>query len=287
MPAFSNLDKGDEGLMGKLDGKVAFITGAARGQGRSHAIRLAQEGADIIAVDVLEGVETVDYPPATQSDMDETVKQVEALDRRIVARKADVRDYDGLVAAYEAGVAELGPVDIVLANAGICQLGSAEPDPAQSFRTVIDVNLVGVWNAVFVPAKAMIERGKGGAIVLTSSTQGLTGRGADGSAGALGYAAAKHGVVGLMRSFANWLSPYGIRVNTVHPTGVATPMVLNDQVGKYVQDNPEAAKMVANLMPVDLIEPVDISNAILYLVSDDARYVTGVTLPVDAGFIAR
>ena len=273
--------------MGKLDGKVAFITGAARGQGRSHAIRLAQEGADIIAVDLLEGVETVDYPPATQSDMDETVKQVEALDRRIVARKADVRDYSALQAAYRAGVAELGPVDIVLANAGIVQLGSAEPDPVQSFHAVIDVNLVGVWNTVYIAAHDLIERGKGGAIVLTSSTQGLTGRGADGSAGALGYAAAKHGVVGLMRSFANWLSPYGIRVNTVHPTGVATPMVLNDQVGKYVQDNPEAAKMVANLMPVDLIEPVDISNAILYLVSDDARYVTGVTLPVDAGFTAR
>jgi NAD(P)-dependent dehydrogenase (short-subunit alcohol dehydrogenase family) len=124
------------------------------------------------------------------------------------------------------------------------------------------VNLVGVWNAVFVPAKDMIERGQGGAIVLTSSTQGLTGRGADGSAGALGYAAAKHGVVGLMRSFANWLSPHGIRVNSVHPTGVATPMVLNEVLGKYVEDNPEAAKMVANLMPVDLVEPVDISNAV-------------------------
>jgi NAD(P)-dependent dehydrogenase (short-subunit alcohol dehydrogenase family) len=156
-----------------------------------------------------------------------------------------------------------------------------------SFNAVIGVNLVGVWNTAFIPAHDMIERGKGGAIVLTSSTQGLTGRGADGSAGALGYAAAKHGVVGLMRSFANWLSPHGIRVNTVHPTGVATPMVLNDQVGKYVHDNPEAAKMVANLMPVDLVDPVDISNAILYLVSDDARYVTGVTLPVDAGFTAR
>jgi SDR family mycofactocin-dependent oxidoreductase len=273
--------------MGKLEGKVAFITGAARGQGRSHAIRLAQEGADIIAVDILESVETVDYPGATQADMDETVKEIEGLDRRIFAAKADVRDFTALQEAYRSGVSELGPVDIVLANAGICQLGGAEPDPVLAFNTVIGVNLAGVWNTAYVAAQDMIDRDKGGAMVLTSSTQGLTGRGSDGTAGALGYAAAKHGVVGLMRSFANWLSPHGIRVNTVHPTGVATPMVLNDVIGKYIEDNPEAAKMVANLMPVDLIDPVDISNAILYLVSDDGRYVTGVTLPVDAGFSAR
>jgi len=273
--------------MGKLDGKVAFITGAARGQGRSHAVRLAQEGADIIAVDLLEQIGTVDYPMSTQADLDETVKLVENLDRRIYVGKADVGDYAALKVVYDAGVAEVGPVDIVLANAGICQLGSAEPDPVQSFRDVIDTNLVGVWNTAFVAAHDMIDRGQGGAMVLTSSTQGLTGRGADGSAGALGYAAAKHGVVGLMRSFANWLSPHNIRVNTVHPTGVATPMVLNDVLGKYVEDNPEAAQMVANLMPVDLIDPVDISNAILFLVSDDGRYVTGITLPVDAGFTAK
>jgi SDR family mycofactocin-dependent oxidoreductase len=273
--------------MGKLDGKVAFISGAARGQGRSHAIRLAQEGADIIAFDLLDEVATVDYPMSTKEDMDETVRLVEALDRRIYAAQADVRDQAQVKAVYAAGVAELGPVDIILANAGICQLGSAEPDPVQTFNDVIGVNLIGVWNTVAIAAQDMIDRGQGGAIVLTSSTQGLTGRGADGSVGAAGYAAAKHGVVGLMRSFANWLSPYNIRVNTVHPTGVATPMVMNEVLGKYVNDNPEAAKMTANLMPVDLIDPVEISNAILYLVSDDARYVTGVTLPVDAGFLAR
>jgi SDR family mycofactocin-dependent oxidoreductase len=273
--------------MGKLDGKVALITGAARGQGRSHAIRLAQEGADIIAVDALEDVQTVDYPMSTPAEMDETVKEIEALDRRIHAAKADVRDFAAMQAAYKAGVAELGPVDIVLGNAGICQLGSAEPDPVQAFNDVIGVNLVGVWNSVYVAAQDMIDRGAGGAIVLTSSTQGLSGRGADGSAGALGYAAAKHGVVGLMRSFANWLSPHGIRVNTVHPTGVATPMVENDVVGRYLEENPQAGQMAANLMPVGLVDPVDISNAILYLVSDDGRYVTGVTLPVDAGFNVR
>ena len=273
--------------MGKLEGKVALITGAARGQGRSHAIRLAQEGADIIAVDWLQDIGTVDYPMATQSDLDETVEQVERLDRRIHTAKADVRDFEALNNAYRAGIAELGPVDIVLGNAGICQLGSKEPDPVQAFHDVIGVNLIGVWNTVYVAAQDMIDRGAGGAIVLTSSTQGLSGRGADGSAGAMGYAAAKHGVVGLMRSFANWLSPHKIRVNTVHPTGVATPMVQNDVLGRYLEENPQVAQMTANLMPVAITDPVDISNAILYLVSDDGRYVTGVTLPVDAGFTVK
>ncbi|WP_009478677.1 mycofactocin-coupled SDR family oxidoreductase [Rhodococcus sp. JVH1] len=273
--------------MGKLDGKVAFITGAARGQGRSHAIRLAQEGADIIAVDSLTDIDTVDYPMSTQSEMDETVNQVKALNRRIHTTKADVRDFAAMKSAYQNGVAAIGPVDIVLGNAGICQLGSKETDPVQSFGDVIGVNLIGVWNTVFVAAQDMVDRGAGGSIVLTSSTQGLSGRGADGSGGVQGYAAAKHGVVGLMRSFANWLSPHGIRVNTVHPTGVATPMVENNVVGKYLQENPQATQMAANLMPVGLMDPADVSNAILYLVSDDGRYVTGVTLPVDAGFNAK
>ncbi|WP_375399399.1 mycofactocin-coupled SDR family oxidoreductase [uncultured Amnibacterium sp.] len=273
--------------MGKLDGKVAFISGAARGQGRSHALRLAQEGANIIAFDLIDQVGTIDYPMSTQEDLDETVRQIEALDRRIVAKKADVRDFSQVKAAYDAGVAELGPVDIVLANAGIAQLGSKEPDPLPTYKDVIDINLNGVFNTVHAVAPDMIERGQGGAIVLTSSTQGLTGRGADGSVAATGYAAAKHGVVGLMHSFANSLSPHNIRVNTVHPTGVRTPMVMNEVIGHYIQENPEAAKMTANLMPVDLIEPVDISNAILFLVSDDGGYITGVTLPVDAGFLVR
>jgi SDR family mycofactocin-dependent oxidoreductase len=273
--------------MGTLEGKVAFITGAARGQGRTHAVYLAREGADIIAVDLLEDVSTVDYHMSTKEDMAETVHQVENLDRRIYWQQADVRHFDALKAAYTNGVAEIGPVDIVLANAGICLVGSAEPDPIQAFHDVVDINLTGVFNTVWVAAHDMVERGAGGAIVLTSSTQGLTGRGADGSAGITGYAAAKHGVVGLMRSFANWLSPHNVRVNTVHPTGVNTPMLLNDVVGKYVEDNEEAAKMVANLMPIDVIDSSDISNAILYLVSDAGRYVTGVSLPVDAGFVTR
>ncbi|MFF0148442.1 SDR family mycofactocin-dependent oxidoreductase [Amycolatopsis sulphurea] len=273
--------------MGKLEGKVAFITGAARGQGRSHAVRLAREGADIIALDWLTDLGTVDYPMARQSDMDETVRLVQATGRRIHPEQADVRDFPALSAAYRAGVAALGPVDIVLGNAAVCMLGTKEVDPVQSFNDMIGVNLVGVWNTVYVAAQDMVDRGAGGAIVLTSSTQGLSGRGGDANGGVHGYAAAKHGVVGLMRSFANWLSPHGIRVNTVHPTGVATPMVENEVIGRYLEENPQAASMAANLMPVGLVEPVDISNAILYLVSDDGRYVTGVTLPVDAGFTVK
>jgi SDR family mycofactocin-dependent oxidoreductase len=270
--------------MGKLEGQVAFITGAARGQGRSHAVRLAQEGADIIAVDICAQIDTVPYPMATPDDLAETVKEVEALDRRIFARQADVRDPRALKAAFDAGVAEIGPVDIVLANAGIAPM-SMHPKP-QEWQDVIDVNLTGVYNTVETAKPGMIERGQGGAIVLTSSTAGLTGIGGD-TPGGLGYTAAKHGVVGLMRSYANYLAKYSIRVNTVHPTGVNTPMVVNDVMQEFLQADPSMGQAMANALPVDLVQPVDISNAILFLVSDDGRYVTGVTLPVDAGFIVK
>jgi SDR family mycofactocin-dependent oxidoreductase len=271
--------KGEE--MGKLEGKVAFITGAARGQGRSHAIRLAQEGADIIAVDICAQIDSVPYPMATADDLAETVTEVEALDRRIFARSADVRDAAALKAAFEAGVAEVGPVDIVLANAGIAAM-SAHPT-AKEWQDVVDVNLTGVYNTVEAAKDALVERGQGGAIVLTSSTAGITGIGGN-TAGGLGYTAAKHGVVGLMRAYANYLAPYSIRVNSVHPTGVRTPMVMNDAMQEFLQSDPQMSNAMANALPVDMVEPVDISNAIVWLVSDDARYVTGVTLPVDAGF---
>jgi SDR family mycofactocin-dependent oxidoreductase len=267
--------------MAKLEGKVAFITGAARGQGRSHAIRLAQEGADIIAVDICRQIDTVPYPMATPADLAQTVKDVEALDRRIYATEADVRDEAGLRAAFEAGVASVGPVDIVLANAGIAPMSLHEDHGA--WQDVIDVNLTGVFNTVEVAIPSMIERGQGGAIVLTSSTAGINGI-AGPSRGGLGYTAAKHGVVGLMRSYANNLAPHRIRVNSVHPTGVRTPMVVNDVMAEFLAADPSLGNAMANALPVDMVEPVDISNAILWLVSDDARYVTGVTLPVDAGF---
>jgi SDR family mycofactocin-dependent oxidoreductase len=268
-------------MAGKLEGKVAFITGAARGQGRSHAVRLAQEGADIIAVDICRQIDTVDYPMATPEELDQTVKEVEALDRRIVARQADVRDEAGLKAAFDAGVAELGPVDIVLANAGIAPLSLHEKHEA--WQDVIDVNLTGVFNAVEIAIPSMIERGKGGAIVLTSSTAGINGVGGP-TRGGLGYTASKHGLVGLMRSYANNLAPHSIRVNSVHPAGVRTPMIVNDVMAQFLAADPSMSDATPNALPVDMVEPVDVSNAILWLVSDDARYVTGVTLPVDAGY---
>lgn len=272
--------------MGKLTGKVALVTGAARGQGRSHALRLAADGADIIAVDVCEQMTAVAYPMSTAEDLAQTVAEVEALDRRIVSARADVRDVDAMRAAVEQGVAELGSIDIVLGNAGIISY-EVDGDDDRAFRDVIDVNLTGVWNTVHVTAPLMIEQGRGGAIVLTSSTQGLTGRGGDGTGGLSGYCAAKHGVVGLMRSFAHWLAPHNIRVNTVHPTGVNTPMVMNDYVGTVLASRPTFASALDNLMDVPMVEAIDISNAIAWLVSDEARFVTGVTLPVDAGFVVR
>ncbi|MBF4994417.1 mycofactocin-coupled SDR family oxidoreductase [Arthrobacter gandavensis] len=271
--------------MGKLDGKVAFITGAARGQGRSHALKLAEEGADIIAVDICSQIASVEYDMATPEDLDETVRLVEALDRRIFAQQADVRDLAALEKAVQEGEAAIGPVDIILANAGIAPLG-LNGDREQPFADVVDVNLTGVYNTVIAAVPSLIAK-QAGSIVLTSSTQGLKGTGGSGGAGGTGYAAAKHGVVGLMRSFANWLSPQNIRVNSIHPTGVATPMIQNPIIEQLFAENPDSGDAVKNLMPVPWVEPRDISNAIAFLVSDDARYITGVTLPVDAGFNAR
>ncbi|MFI5952925.1 mycofactocin-coupled SDR family oxidoreductase [Cryptosporangium sp. NPDC051539] len=272
--------------MGTLEGKVAFITGAARGQGRSHAIRLAREGADIIAVDLCAQVDTVAYPMATPDDLQETVRQVEALDRRIHAVRADVRDLAALKSAVADGQAQLGPVDIIVANAGIVAFGATGTTDEQAFRDVIDINLIGVWNTVTAAVPSLIEKGAG-SVVLTSSTQGLKGTGGNGGGGSSAYAAAKHGVVGLMRTFTNWLSPLGIRVNSIHPTGVNTPMIVNDVMAAMFADPTAMSDAVSNLMPVPMVEAIDVSNAIAWLVSDEARYVTGVTLPVDAGFNAK
>ncbi|HSA51864.1 MAG TPA: mycofactocin-coupled SDR family oxidoreductase [Yinghuangia sp.] len=271
--------------MGKLDGKVAFVTGAARGQGRSHAIRLAQEGADIIAVDICAQLGSVAYPMGTQEELDETVKAVEGLGRRIVARKADVRELAELRQAFEEGTGELGPVDIVVANAGI-GAGGAEVSEDQEWDEVVSVNLKGVWNTGRVAIPSMLERNQGGSIVLTSSTGGMIGVGIP-TAGFLGYTAAKHGVVGLMRSWANFLAPYSIRVNSVAPTAVRTPMAGDGNLAAILEHAPQLAHALTNAMPVDLVEPVDISNAIVWLVSDDARYVTGTVLPVDAGMLNK
>ena len=254
-------------MAGKLDGKVAFITGAARGQGRCHAVRLAREGADIIAVDICGQIDAVPYPMATPEDLDQTVKEVEALGRRIVARQADVRDEAGLRAAFDAGVSELGPAEIVVANAGIATMSLHET--GEAWQVVIDVNLTGTFNTVEAALPAMIEHGQGGAIVLISSSAGLAGIGGP-SRGGLAYTASKHGVVGLMRSYANNLARHRIRVNSVHPTGVRTPMVENDALREFLTANPEAGNAIANALPVDMVESADIAGAVAWLVSEDA-----------------
>jgi len=270
-----------------LDGKVAFITGAARGQGRSHAIELARRGADIIAVDICKQIDTVGYPMATPYDLADTAAAVESLGQRIIAVEADVRDLPTLRAVATDAAAQLGSLDIVIANAGICNIATDLTDAEAIFRDTLEVNLFGVWNTVHATAHRMIEQGDGGTIVLTSSTQGLSGRGGNGSAGMDGYCASKHGVVGLMRTFANWLAPHRIRVNTVNPTGVDTVMVTDDAVTRHLAANPVLTESLGNLLPVPLLEPIDISNAIGWLVSDEARHVTGITLSVDAGFAVK
>ncbi|HEY0260977.1 MAG TPA: mycofactocin-coupled SDR family oxidoreductase [Lacisediminihabitans sp.] len=279
--------------MGRVEGKVAFITGAARGQGRSHAIRLAQEGADIIAVDIAESLPGMDryYRGATEDDLAETVRQVEALDRRIVASKADVRDFDELKTALDRGVAELGHVDIVSANAGVFAFGDRTEDVTdQEWQLVIDINQTGVWHTAKAAIPHLIEQGTGGSMILTSSTAGLKG-----TPNVAAYTASKHAVVGIMRTLALELAPHSIRVNTVHPTGVATDMILNEatfrlflpDVEHPTREQAAAVFESTNALPVPWVEPVDISNAVLFLASDEARYVTGTELKIDAGYTIK
>ena len=269
-------------MAGRVAGKVAFITGAARGQGRSHAIRLAEEGADIIAVDICEDYATVGYDMATEADLAETVKAVEALDRRIFARKADVRDLQALKAALDAGVAELGKLDIVSANAGICTVQAWEDVTPAVWQDTIDTNLTGVWNTLSVSIPHLLANG-GGSIIATSSTAGIKGLPFLGP-----YTAAKHGVVGICRSLANELADKSIRINTVHPTGVDTPMVAGlGGLTEMIEKNPNLGPIYMNTLPVEMVEPRDISNAVLFLASDEARFITGLGLPLDAGAMLR
>lgn len=274
--------------MGRLTGKVAFITGAARGQGRSHAIRFAEEGAKIVALDLCEQVDTVFYPMSTKEDLDETVSLVRAAGGEIVASVGDVRRLEDIQRAYDLGIEEFGHVDTVLANAGVMPtIGPGEQ--RQAWFDGLDILLTGVWQTVEVAVPKMIERGQGGTILITSSSAGLTSIGMNTFPGSLAYTAAKHGVVGLMRRYASEYAKHSIRVNTVHPTGVNTPMVANAEFGAWAEANPEVAASPswANPMPVELIEPVDISNAMVFLASDEARYITGTTLQVDAGYVNR
>ena len=282
-------------MSGRLAGKVAFITGAARGQGRSHAVRLAQEGADIIAVDLCEDIDTAPYALATPDDLAETVRLVEATDRRIVATRADVRDFDALTQAVDAGVAELGRLDIVLGNAGIAQYAPMTELTPHQWTTMIDVNLTGVFFTVKAALPHLLAHGDGGSIVLTSSAAGL--RGIENCAH---YCAAKHGLVGMMKGLALELGRHRIRVNTVHPTTVNTDMVQNAATydlflpGKAARPGDEQAEAQfariaqhLNVLPEPWAEPADVSAAIAFLCSDEARLVTGVTFPVDAGMAVR
>ena len=274
-------------MSGRVEGKVAFITGAARGQGRSHAVRLAEEGADIIAVDICGDIEGIPYAGATDEDLAQTVKEVESLDRRIVATRADVRDYDALKGALDDGVAELGRLDIVSANAGIGLFPTLAQDMTEdTWQNMIDINLTGVWHTTKAATPYLIEGGRGGSMVLTSSAMGLKS-----AQNIAHYASAKHGVVGLMRTLALELAPHMIRVNSIHPTNVDTPMIMNEATFHLFRpdlEQPdrhdfEVAALAMNALPVAWVDPVDISNALLFLASDEARYITGVTLSIDAG----
>lgn len=272
--------------MGNLDGKVAFITGVARGQGRSHAVTLASEGAAIIGVDICADIPSNGYPMASRQELDETVALVEGAGGKMVATVADVRDFHALKAALDAGVEQFGRLDIVLANAGIATMAFREltiEEDLEMWTDVLDVNLVGSFHTAKAAIPHLIEGGRGGSIVFTSSTAGLRGFGGL-QGGGLGYAASKHGIVGLMRTLSNALAPHSIRVNTVHPTAVNTMMATNPAMTAFLDNYPDGGVHLQNPMPVSLLEPQDISATISYLVSDAAKYVTGVTLPVDAGF---
>lgn len=275
--------------MTRVAGKIALVTGAARGQGRAHALRLAQEGADIIAVDSCAQIESVPYAMATGGDLDQTVRMVEALDRRVVAAQADVRDLSAMQAAVGHGTAELGPIDIVVANAGIFSTAPSLEMSTLTWQDMLDVNLTGVFHTVRAAAPSMIERG-GGSIVLISSTAGIKG-----FAGVAHYTAAKHGVVGLMKALAAELGAARIRVNSIHPTSVETDMIKNDAMYKLFRpdlENPGWHDLgpvlrQMHLLPESWVQPRDVSNAVLFLASDEARYITGQQLKVDLGFCER
>ncbi|MBO0679904.1 mycofactocin-coupled SDR family oxidoreductase [Mycolicibacterium sp. S2-37] len=278
-------------MASRVDGKVAFITGAARGQGRSHAVRLAQEGADIIAVDICRGFDGSPAPAATPEDLAETADLVKNLDRRIVTAQVDVRDYAALKAALHAGVEELGRLDIIVANAGIGTTGvTAHKMSESSWDETIDINLGGVWKTVKAGVPHLVAGGRGGSIIITSSVGGLKAYPQVGH-----YVTAKHGVVGLMRTFAVELGAQNVRVNTVHPTHVCSPLLMNEPTYRLFRpdlDNPgpdDLAPICQSFhhLPIPWVDPVDISNAVLFLASDEARFITGVTLPVDAGSMLK
>lgn len=277
---------------GRVEGKVAFITGAARGQGRSHALRLAEEGADIIAVDVCKQIGAdSQIPPATPDDLAQTADMIKALDRRVVTAEVDVRDYDALKEVVDNGVGQLGRLDIIVANAGIGNGGQTlDQTSEEDWTDMIDVNLSGVWKSVKAAVPHLLSAGNGGSIILTSSVGGLKPYAHTGH-----YIAAKHGVIGLMRTFAVELGQHSIRVNAVCPTNVNTPLFMNEGTMKLFRpdlENPgpddlAVAAQFMHVLPVGWVEPVDVSNAVLFLASDESRYITGLPVTVDAGSMLK
>jgi SDR family mycofactocin-dependent oxidoreductase len=273
--------------MGRVSGKVAFITGAARGQGRAHAVRLAEEGADIIALDLCDDVPEMAYPGGSQEELDETVRLVEKTGQRIVARKGDVRNLEDVKDAVDAGVAQLGRLDVVVANAGVLTaVGPFEAMSEAAFTDLIDINLNGVWRTAKVAMPHLRATGQGGSIILTSSSAGIRA-----SRQTAHYVASKFGVVGLMKAMALELGPEMIRVNSVHPTQVDTPMIQNEFMYRRARpdleepgrDDLAAVSLSRMAMPIPWIDPVEISHAVLFLASDESRYVTGLAMTVDAG----
>ncbi len=274
--------------MGTLDGKVAFISGVARGQGRSHALRLASEGADIIGIDICHDIDTMDYPNATEADLAETAKLIEQLDRRVITSEADVRDFVAVQRAVDAGVAALGRLDIVLSNAGIVRLHADADDRAQLWQDIVGTNMTGGFHVINATVPHLIAGGRGGVIVFTGSTAGVRPV-ANAGVGALAYTASKWGLVGMCKQLAATLAEHSIRVNIVHPTGVASGMTMNaamaELAAQAMAGDGGGLSAMQNAMPVQILQPEDISDAIAFLVSDQAKWITGVSLPVDAGFL--
>ena len=269
-----------------LDGKVVFITGVGRGQGRAHAVRLARDGAKIVGVDICEDIASMDYPNASEADLAETVKLVESEGGAMIGTKADVRDFAAMKTAVDQGVERYGRLDIVIANAGIVRLGDEPEDFLTVWRDIIDTNLTGVFHTVKASTQHLIDGGEGGSIVITSSSAGLKGTGTSKTGGSA-YTAAKRGLVGYMQVLANELAKHMIRVNTIHPTGVATGMVMNEAMRKLFASGDPALAAMQNALPIEILQPEDIANAVAWLVSDEAKFITGVALPLDAGFTIR
>jgi SDR family mycofactocin-dependent oxidoreductase len=275
-------------MTGRLEGKVVFITGVARGQGRSHAVRFAEEGADVIGIDICDQIDSVGYPLATKADLDETVRLVEALDRRIVVGQADVRDRESMKTVLDAGLAELGRLDFVIANAGIMPIWGEGSRTMQAWHDCLDVLLTGVLNTVELTYPILLEQDHGGSIVITSSMAGvekpMMRTESSHTLGMLGYTTCKSALKSLMRNYASFLAAHSIRVNSVHPTGVNTPMIQNEMMATYFQEgNPQDMLTLVNALPVDAVEPVDISNMMVFLCSEESRYFTGNVVRVDAG----